>query len=134
MSIVYLFFYRAMKAQGFDRDRLPYKGWFQPYGAWLGLVSMTLIVCCYGYAVFLPGNFDVGTFFIYYLMIFVLILTYSGWKILKRTKIIPASEVDLIWEALKIDEYEATLEDDDGRNIWQISRSKLRSMKTNHAA
>jgi yeast amino acid transporter len=68
---------------------------------------MIIILCCYGYATFLPGNWDIGNFFIYYLMLFVLILTYSGWKITKRTKVIPAAEVDLIWEAPNIDAYKA---------------------------
>jgi len=31
MTVTYIFFYRAMKAQGISRDTLPYKGWFQPY-------------------------------------------------------------------------------------------------------
>lgn len=31
MTITYIFFYRALKAQGVDRNTLPYKGWFQPY-------------------------------------------------------------------------------------------------------
>jgi len=31
MSVTYIFFYRACKAQGLDRSTLPYKGWFQPY-------------------------------------------------------------------------------------------------------
>jgi amino acid transporter len=31
MSVTYIFFYRACKAQSLDRNTLPYKGWFQPY-------------------------------------------------------------------------------------------------------
>lgn len=31
MSVTYIFFYRACKAQALDRNTLPYKGWFQPY-------------------------------------------------------------------------------------------------------
>jgi amino acid transporter len=31
MSVTYIFFFRACKAQGLDRNSLPYKGWFQPY-------------------------------------------------------------------------------------------------------
>jgi amino acid transporter len=31
MCVTYVFFYRACKAQGLDRNTLPYKGWFQPY-------------------------------------------------------------------------------------------------------
>lgn len=31
MSVTYVYFYRALKAQGVDRKTLPYYGRFQPY-------------------------------------------------------------------------------------------------------
>jgi hypothetical protein len=31
MTITYIFFYRAVKAQGVDRNAFAYTGWFQPY-------------------------------------------------------------------------------------------------------
>jgi amino acid transporter len=55
MCIIYLFFYRALKTQGVDRKTLPYRGWGQPYCAWVGLVTMIFTVACYGYTTFLPG-------------------------------------------------------------------------------
>jgi yeast amino acid transporter len=56
--------------------------------------------------VFLPGKWDVGTFFTYYTMIFVCIVLFGGWKIVKRTKFVKAHEADLIWEKPTIDRYE----------------------------
>jgi len=56
MCVIYLCFYRALKAQGFDRNDLPYKGWFQPYSGWIGLVAMIVTVVGYGYTVFLPNG------------------------------------------------------------------------------
>ncbi|KKY16828.1 putative general amino acid permease agp2 [Phaeomoniella chlamydospora] len=109
MSVTYLFFYRALKVQGFDRHTLPYRGWFQPYCGYIGAVGMLVVVGCYGYTTFLPGWWDVGTFFSYYTMCFVAILTYSGWKILKKTKVVPAAEADLIWDRPVIDAYENSL-------------------------
>ena len=127
MCLVYIFFHRAMQAQNFSRDMLPYKGYFQPYSAWAGLIFMIFVVCCYGYAIFLPGSFSVGDFFIYYLMVFVCIVLYLGWKFIKKTKVIPALEVDLIWEAPAIDAYEVALaeeEDDDNSDggLWDEVR------------
>jgi len=55
MCIIYIFFYRALKAQGVDRQTLPYVGWWQPYCAWVGLAVMIFTVVCYGYTTFLPG-------------------------------------------------------------------------------
>ena len=112
MCIVYLYFFRAMKAQNFDRNRLPYKGYMQPFCAWFGIITITCVVFCYGYAIFLPGSFTVGDFFIYYLMIFVAVILYLGWKVVKKTKIIPAKDVDLIWDAPIIDAYEDALEEE----------------------
>ena len=63
VCVNYIFFYKALQAQGYDRDTLPWKGFFQPYAAWIGLVWMVLIELFYGYAVFLKGHWDIGSFF-----------------------------------------------------------------------
>lgn len=55
MCWIYIYFHRALKAQGYDRKDLPYVGWAQPYCAWVGLGTMVFTVSCYGYATFLPG-------------------------------------------------------------------------------
>lgn len=109
MCLTYLFFYRALKTQGVERSTLPYKGWFQPYSAWIGLVGEIFIVSCYGYETFLPGYWDVGTFFSYYLMVFIAVLTYTVWKVIKRTKVVRPEEADLVWDRPVIDAYEDSL-------------------------
>lgn len=109
MAVVYLFFYRALKVQGISRDTLPYKGWWQPGIAIFGLIAMIFTVVCYGYTTFLPGYWNVGTFFSYYAMVFVGIITYSFWKIVKRSKVVKPEEADLVWERPLIDAYEASL-------------------------
>ncbi len=62
MCFTYLCFHRALKAQGIDRNTLPYRGWFQPYTAWYGLCGTTVLILVGGYPVFLAGNWDVTTF------------------------------------------------------------------------
>jgi amino acid transporter len=113
MCIIYLFFYRALKAQGYDRKDLPYYGWGQPYCAWFGLITMIFTVAAYGYTTFLPGckfafilsthasltiyqGWDVGTFFSYYTMCFACPVLYVGWKLLKRSKFVKSEEADLV--------------------------------------
>ncbi|EOD53019.1 putative general amino acid permease agp2 protein [Neofusicoccum parvum UCRNP2] len=132
MCTIYLFFFRALKAQGYDRDTLPYKGWWQPYTAYLGLFFMILTVGTYGYTVFLPGWWDVGTFFTYYTMVFVCIILFVGYKVVKRTKLVHPSEADLVWERPAIDAYEAATEPPLG--IWEdIGKSiGLTKRKTRH--
>ncbi|KAI0517881.1 histidine permease [Xylaria bambusicola] len=108
ISLTYIFFYRACKAQGVDRSTLPYKGWFQPYGAYITFVYMIILEGISGYVVFIPGHWSVAAFFPPYTMAFVTILLFFGYKIFKRTHYIKPHEADLIWEKPQIDEYEAT--------------------------
>lgn len=56
----YIRFNRACQDQGFNRDKLPYKGWFQPYGAWFALIFELVIMVFYGYRSVVP--FDVSGF------------------------------------------------------------------------
>ena len=107
MCVTYICFYRACVAQGFDRNTLPYKGYFQPYCAYIGLVWMTLIVTCYGYESFRP--WDVTGFFTHYTMIIVGVVLFTGWKVLKRTRWLRPQELDLYWEAPRITAYEEVL-------------------------
>lgn len=53
------------------------------------------------------GPFVALDFFSYYLMVLVGILTYGGWKLLKRTHRVRPEEADLIWDKPVIDAYEA---------------------------
>ncbi|KAK2733869.1 amino acid permease [Colletotrichum kahawae] len=111
ICVVYVFFYRACNAQGLIRRNLPYYGYFQPYCAYIGIVWMTFMVTCFGYATFLPGHWDTLTFFSYYTMIFVGIITFTVWKLLKKTRFVPAAEADLVWDKPIIDAYEAQFTD-----------------------
>ncbi|KAK5121694.1 hypothetical protein LTR85_004866 [Meristemomyces frigidus] len=104
MTITYLFFYRAMKAQGIDRKSLPYTGWFQPYCAWISLIFMITVVFVYGYSSFLPWS--VSSFFSYYTMLILAPILYGGWKLIKKTKLVSPLEADLVWERPIIDAYE----------------------------
>lgn len=106
MCITYLNFYRACKVQGIDRKTLPYVGYFQPYCAWIGIVSMTVVLLFYGYTAFAP--FTVQAFWQNYTMQIVAPILYFGWKFVKKTKIIKPEDVDLVWEAPIVDVYEAT--------------------------
>jgi amino acid transporter len=108
ICITYLAFYKACKVQGLDRKTLPYCGWFQPYSAWIALTGLVMVIFCYGYSVFLPGNWKVDDFFSYYTMLGVAPILFFFWKLFKKTKIVPAHEVDLVWDAPTIDAYEAT--------------------------
>lgn len=106
MCITYIFFYRACKAQGLDRSQLPYRGYFQPYCAWIAAVWLFVVTCMYGYDCYLPWS--VSSFFSQYTMQIFIPPLYLIWKFIKKTKIVKPHEADLVWERPIIDAYEAT--------------------------
>ena len=94
--------------------------------AYIGQGWMIFIILFYGYSSFRPRN--VQNFFIYYTMLILgkstiiptntgsnantschtAVVTFSGWKLLKRTRFVRPHEADLVWEAPSIDAYEET--------------------------
>jgi yeast amino acid transporter len=106
MSITYIQFHRACKAQGLDRKTLPYTGWFQPYGAYIALAWMFTVCCIYGYTSYLPWN--TSNFFSNYTMQLFIPWLFLIWKVVKKTKWRSPMEVDLVWERPTIDAYEET--------------------------
>jgi amino acid transporter len=68
MCFTFLRFYKACQVQGLDRDTLPYKGYFQPYAAWYGLITTFIMTFVGGYTVFLEGQWNVPAFLFSYLM------------------------------------------------------------------
>ncbi|OPB42525.1 Amino acid transporter [Trichoderma guizhouense] len=105
MSFTYLWFYRACKAQGVDRKSLPYVGWGQPYCAIIALVIQLLVVGGYGYEAFMP--WDVSAFFRNYTMQLLAPILFIFWKVVKRTRVVRPSELDLVWQKPTIDAYES---------------------------
>jgi yeast amino acid transporter len=128
MSVTYLFFYRACKVQGVDRRTFPYYGYFQPWCGILAVICECLVVLFFGYEAFDPWSVD--SFFSSYTMLLVAPVLYLGWKLIKRTRIIPSHEVDLVWERPVVDAYEASF-DTPPLGFWEeilqmvgINRSK----------
>lgn len=120
VCITYLRFYHACQVQGFDRNTLPYKGWFQPYTTYLALVWMTLVIIFFGYGSFRP-KFNATTFFTTYTLVLVVPILYAFWKVLKRTKVVPVEAIDLVWDAPLISAYEEAQTDAPvgfWRGIW----------------
>lgn len=104
MCITYIFFYRACKAQGLDRSKLPYVGYFQPYCAYIAAVWLFVVTCIYGYTCYLPWS--VSSFFSQYTMQIFIPPLFIIWKLVKRTKMVKPHEADLVWEKPNVDAYE----------------------------
>ncbi|KAI5815007.1 amino acid permease/ SLC12A domain-containing protein [Pyronema omphalodes] len=106
MSVTYLYFLKALKAQGISRDSLPHKSWGQPYTTYFALVCTVIMTFVGGYEVFLKGNWNIPTFLFSYTMCAVFPAILIGWKYTKGTKVPAPSEVNLfVQEREQIDEY-----------------------------
>ncbi|EOO02509.1 putative general amino acid permease agp2 protein [Phaeoacremonium minimum UCRPA7] len=106
MTTTYIFFYKACETQGVDRRTFPYRGWFQPYGAYFALAFETLVLIFYGYSSFTPWSVD--NFFTYYTMVIVAVVLFVFWKLFRRTSFVRPREADLIYQRPVIDTYEAS--------------------------
>lgn len=104
LCLTYLRFYEGLKAQNIDRRTLPYRGWFQPYGAWIGLVCCLFMALISGWSVFV--YWDLTTFVFAYVMIPICVLIYVGWKIWSGCKFIKAGEMDLQTGIKEIENHE----------------------------
>ncbi|KEP53314.1 dicarboxylic amino acid permease [Rhizoctonia solani 123E] len=107
MCIVYthIRFMKALEAQGIDRDQLPYKAPFQPWGAWFALVVTFVITFFKGFDTLMtPVN--IPNFITSYIGAPVFGFMWLGYKLWYKTRVIPPHEVDLITGKREIDEEE----------------------------
>lgn len=95
---------KALKLQGYSRDKLPYKAPFQPWGAYFALVTTAIITFFKGYDTFIP--FKVDTFITAYIGVPTFFVLWAGYKLYFKTKIVPIAEIDLISGKREIDEEE----------------------------
>lgn len=106
MGVTYLHFYRACNAQGIDRTQFTYTSWYQPYTGIAATFFIGVMVLCLGYTVFIPGYWAVNSFLFNYVMIFVTLAVYAGWKIFAKTKYIKPEDADLTSGLEEIEEHE----------------------------
>lgn len=96
-------FTSALKAQGVDRNTLPFKAFGNPYSAWIGLIFFSIIILFNGFAVFTKGRWLIDDFIIAYIGIPIFFGFFFFWKFFKRTKWLKSTEVDLFSGKAAID-------------------------------
>ncbi|KAI0307842.1 amino acid permease [Multifurca ochricompacta] len=117
IAVTYIRFYAGAKAQGLDRNSLPYASKLQPYAAWYAAITCLLICFFSGWSVFLKNNWDTATFVTNYLPLILFPILYIGAKWWKRTPLIPPSEMDF---QSGLAEIEAdTYDEPPPRNKWE---------------
>lgn len=97
IAVTYVRFHAGMKAQGFDRNTLPFKSPLQPFLAWYVIVS-TLVICFFsGFQVFLRGGWDVATFVTNYLPFVLFPIMYVvGRYVIYKAPLVRPSEMDFV--------------------------------------
>ncbi|OAA68543.1 Amino acid/polyamine transporter I [Niveomyces insectorum RCEF 264] len=95
LCFAYTRFRRALLLNDVDRNTLPFKGSFQPYTAWIGIVFFSIVLVFNGFAVFTHGRWSAQDFVSAYIGMPLFALLFFGWKLVKKTKIVPISEIDI---------------------------------------
>ncbi|KAF3388095.1 putative proline-specific permease put4 [Talaromyces pinophilus] len=123
MSICYAFtrFRAALHAQGMSTENIWFRSPFQPYLAWTCLIFFAIVSFFNGFSVFMKGNWSVSSFLVAYIGFPIFGAFYISWKILKRTKVHPLEDVDLVTEKAEID----ALDGDLGREHPKTMLSRL---------
>ncbi|CCM01935.1 uncharacterized protein FIBRA_04008 [Fibroporia radiculosa] len=115
ICVTYLRFYDGLKAQGYDRTKLPYWTRLQPFAAWYGACFCFIVCLLSGWAVFLKGNWVTATFVTNYLPFVLFPILYIGAKIWIRVPLVAPQDMDFV-SGLK--EIEAATYDEPPPRNW----------------
>ncbi|KAJ5160722.1 amino acid permease [Penicillium canariense] len=94
IGVTHLRFRHAWKLQGRSAEELPFRAFLFPYGAYFVSGFNTFLVLIQGYGTLLTPWQPVGFVFSYIILV-LFILAYAFWKVIKRTRLVSLSEVDL---------------------------------------
>jgi amino acid transporter len=96
ICVVYLRFLYGCRKQGIDRHReLPWAAPLQPYTTWASLIVFILLFFTGGYSTFMKGNWSNETFVSSYLNLPLIVLVYVGYKVYRKTKILPLDQIPI---------------------------------------
>ncbi|PQE19160.1 putative general amino acid permease protein [Rutstroemia sp. NJR-2017a BBW] len=122
ICVSYLSFYKALAAQGVDRNTLVFKSKFQPYTAWISLGFFVMIIVFNGFDVFVGkhhSHWNITNFLTAYIGIPIFFGLYGFWKILKRTKWVRPEDADIYTGKAALDAEDGQWPDLTPRNMWE---------------
>ncbi|KAG1471377.1 hypothetical protein G6F56_002154 [Rhizopus delemar] len=93
IAVVHIRFRRAFKAQGRELSDLPFVAFAYPWSAIVALVLTTFVILGQGYTSFTP-TFSGVDFVKAYIGLVPVIVWYVGYKVIKRSKVVPLLDVD----------------------------------------
>lgn len=95
-------FRRAYILQGYSLNDLTYKALFFPYGPLLASFLIAVSIFGQGYSAFTTHPFNFSNFLSAYITIPVFLAIYGVYKVVKKTRIVPLSEIDLITDSHRL--------------------------------
>ncbi|KAJ3013011.1 hypothetical protein HKX48_005963, partial [Thoreauomyces humboldtii] len=105
ICFTYIRFHAGVKAQNIPRSKLPYHNPFGVIGAWYAFIMIIIILLTNSWSSFKP--FNTANFITSYLPIPMFLILLIGAKLVKRTRMVPASEMDFV---TGVAEFEAEVE------------------------
>ncbi|KAI0896318.1 proline-specific permease [Annulohypoxylon nitens] len=119
ICVTYLRFYYGLRYNGISRDSLPYKSPLQPFMAYFAICFCLIVALFNGYDAFFPGKFSAETFIPPYIDIPIFAGLFLGYKIIKRTKLVKLSDMDLWSGKAEVDRLEDTWPEVKPRNFLE---------------
>ncbi|KAK8062388.1 proline-specific permease protein [Apiospora hydei] len=122
ISLTYLRFHAGLKHHGIPRASLPYRAPLQPWLAYFAIAFCLVVALFNGFDAFFPGKFGAKTFLPPYIDMPIFAGLFVGYKLVKRTRMVKAADMDLWSGKAEIDRLEATWVEPVPRNfierIW----------------
>jgi lysine-specific permease len=88
-------FRRAFIVQGRDLSELPYRAKLFPFGPVFAFALCLLVIAGQNYQAFIKGTIDWYAITVSYIGIPAFLLLWFGYKVVKKTKIVPLNECQL---------------------------------------
>jgi amino acid transporter len=70
-------------------------------------ISFSVVLIFNGFTVFLKGNWNPSSFVASYIGLPVFFFSWLGWKLVKKTKLVPLAEIDFVTGMRELDEQQA---------------------------
>jgi amino acid transporter, AAT family len=102
IGITSIRFRRALETQG-KTHLLPFRNWTYPVGPYVCVVLNSVIVLVQGWSCFSP-EFDAVSFVSFYIQLPVMLIMFVAWKLIKKTKVVKLTEMDLVTDVHTADE------------------------------
>ncbi|KAL7624798.1 hypothetical protein AAE478_004012 [Parahypoxylon ruwenzoriense] len=119
ICVTYLRFYYGLRYNGISRDNLPYKSPLQPFLAYFAICFCLVVAIFNGYDTFFPGKFGAKTFVPPYIDILIFACLFLGYKLVKKTRFVKLSAMDLWSGKIEIDRLEGTWPEVKPRNFLE---------------